>query len=75
MVAPSVISAPEAPASDKQAVLYTTFKAHDAAVTALAVLKDEPGGQQQIRTPRPAPRLLQISMHIAKGHTCFAVPF
>jgi hypothetical protein len=29
--------------SDKQAVLYTKFKAHDAAVTALAVLKDEPG--------------------------------
>jgi hypothetical protein len=27
----------------KQAVLYTKFKAHDAAVTALAVLKDEPG--------------------------------
>lgn len=28
----------------KQAVLCTKFKAHDAAVTALAVLRDEPGG-------------------------------
>lgn len=33
--------------SDKQAVLYTKFKAHDAAVTALAVLKDEPGGSSR----------------------------
>lgn len=31
----------------KQAVLYTKFKAHDAAVTALAVLKDEPGVSSQ----------------------------
>jgi len=30
----------------KHAVLCTKFKAHDAAVTALAVLRDEPGGSR-----------------------------
>jgi len=34
----------------KQAVLCTKFKAHDAAVTALAVLRDEPGLKQIVTT-------------------------
>lgn len=44
-----------------EAVLCTKFKAHDAAVTALAVLKDEPG---EAEAQYPAACILQAAAKV-----------